>query len=305
MVSCHPGEHEVLQLPCGKCIGCMNRRASDWGVRCYHESQFWERGCFVTLTYDRDSLPANRSLRPKDLTDFWKRLRQVLQREHGVSSIRYFACGEYGDQKGRPHYHALIFGWDFPDRVRVENNPGAVEPLYESAELSSVWRHGDCKLGVSFGGRAATYVAKYAMKKAYGAKGEALYAGSKRVPPFNRMSHGIGERWFAKFKSDLYPSDFVVNEDGSKRLPVPRRYDVLLSQISEEYLEWIKMKRVANRKSNPEDDTAERREVREMVAIAASKAASERRLETRVHYQELAKLQIEKARASLCTKQEE
>jgi len=278
--------HELLALPCGKCIGCLNRRASDWGIRCYHESMFWEDCSFITLTYATEYLPANRSLRKSDLQKFWKRLRIELLRRHNVQSVRYFACGEYGEERGRPHYHALLFGWSFPDRVRTEQNPGAVDALYESEFLTKVWGLGKATLGIAVGGRSATYVAKYSLKKLHGEKGARVYGGSGRIPPFTCMSHGIGSRWFHKYKGDLYPSDFVVNEDGSKRLAVPRRYDVLLSQISEEYLEWIKLKRVANRKFNPADETLERIAVRELCAIAASTAASERRLEHRVSCRE-------------------
>ena len=41
-----------------------------------------------------------------------KRLRKKL---HPLK-IRFFHCGEYGDKTRRPHYHALIFGYSFPDR---------------------------------------------------------------------------------------------------------------------------------------------------------------------------------------------
>ena len=60
---------------------------------------------YITLTYNDDHLPANGSLQPRDLQLFWKRLRKAR-----TPGIRYYACGEYGDQTARPHYHAIIFG---------------------------------------------------------------------------------------------------------------------------------------------------------------------------------------------------
>jgi hypothetical protein len=41
-----------------------------------------------------------------------KRLRKKIQ----PLKIRFFHCGEYGDKTRRPHYHALIFGYGFPDK---------------------------------------------------------------------------------------------------------------------------------------------------------------------------------------------
>lgn len=58
---------------------------------------------FITLTYDDEHLPPGAELSKRDLQLFIKRLRK---RNPG---IRYFAVGEYGSQKGRPHYHAVIF----------------------------------------------------------------------------------------------------------------------------------------------------------------------------------------------------
>ena len=50
-----------IELPCGQCIGCRMRRASDWELRVMHEASLWEENCFVTLTYGRDQLPPDLS----------------------------------------------------------------------------------------------------------------------------------------------------------------------------------------------------------------------------------------------------
>lgn len=48
-------------------------------------------------------MPPGAELSKRDIQLFIKRLRKRN------SGIRYFVVGEYGTQKGRPHYHAVIF----------------------------------------------------------------------------------------------------------------------------------------------------------------------------------------------------
>ena len=79
-------------VPCGKCISCRIQKTSEWAIRLMLELPMWNyEASFITLTYDDEHLPKDLSLKPKDLTDFWKRLRK----DYG-KPIKYFACGEYG-----------------------------------------------------------------------------------------------------------------------------------------------------------------------------------------------------------------
>ena len=105
-------ERTCLKIPCGQCVGCRLEYSRQWAVRCCHESSLHIYNCFITLTYDPEHLPDDGSLDIKHFQKFMKRLRDKL---HPLR-IRFFHCGEYGDKTRRPHYHALIFGYSFPDR---------------------------------------------------------------------------------------------------------------------------------------------------------------------------------------------
>lgn len=271
----HGDSHEILTLPCGQCEGCFMDYAADWKTRVLNETMFHDRNSFLTLTYDTPHLPPNRSLEPKDLQDFWKRLRYHLYAEETYLKIhepyygpwkpiqiKYFSCGEYGDEKGRPHYHAVLFGWDFPDKVEVKNNPWAKDPLYESPTLNKIWGHGVCKIG-NVSGESAAYTARYAMKKIRGKEGKAAYEAQGKHPPFITMSQGIGRRYFNKYASSIYALDSIRDPETKTNNPVPRFYDKLMQEAYPEKFERLKRRRQDRiNKLNPADQTPERLETR-------------------------------------------
>lgn len=236
--------HEVITLPCGKCVSCMLKRAEAWAIRCMHEASFFDASSFLTLTYDDAHLPPNRTLVKEHVQGFLKRLRINLLRTHGVSTIRYFAAGEYGERKGRPHYHMVLYGWDFfDDRLPVNNNPGAEFPIYESKFLTECWGHGRAVIGELSGGSAA-YVARYTLNKIAGEAGKTEYERSERIPPFNLMSKGIGARWLGSNYRDVYADDCVIDEDSKRKRSVPRFYDKLHAVLDAAAAKEVKERRI-------------------------------------------------------------
>lgn len=150
-----------LQVPCGQCVGCRLERSRQWAIRCMHEAQMHKQNCFITLTYDDKHLPEDHGLHYKHFQDFMKRLRK----KYGAG-IRFYMCGEYGEQLGRPHFHACIFGMDFADK-KLWKTTGSKSKLYRSAELEKLWTFGFSSVGdVNF--ESAAYVARYIMKKVTG-----------------------------------------------------------------------------------------------------------------------------------------
>ena len=220
---------ETFEVPCGKCRGCRLEKSREWAIRCVHEAQMHERNCFVTLTYDEEHLPRDRSVDVREWQLFAKRLR------NSVGRFRFFMCGEYGEEKLRPHYHAILFGIDFSEDRELWKKSSANSLLFTSKTLDSAWKKGWTSIGdCTF--QSAAYVARYAMKKHSSGTAERYRRvfpdGTSRFvrPEFGLQSRrpGIGRAWFEKFKSDVFPDDFVVH-DGQK-VKTPRYYENLLSE---------------------------------------------------------------------------
>lgn len=214
-----------ITLPCGQCIGCRNDKVDAWATRCMHESKMHEHNSFITLTYADEFLPEDYSVHVREFQLFMKRLRKDLN-----TPIRFFACGEYGPLNLRPHYHALIFGYAFPDRIfKCHSDSG--EPLFTSEQLSKAWPYGRSDLG-SVTYKSAGYVAGYVRDKITGDPALRHYLRThprsgqtvKVEPEFSLQSRrpGIGSTWFDKYHSDAFPSDFLVIDGREK--PVPPYY---------------------------------------------------------------------------------
>jgi len=226
-----------MNVPCGQCSGCRLRRARHWATRCVHEQQLHAVSCFLTLTY-REPSPV--SLCYRDFQLFMKRLRKFAK-----VPVRFFACGEYGEETFRPHFHACLFGFDFLDK-KFHKTSKSGERLYVSSRADSLWSHGNVWIGaVTF--QSASYVARYVMKKVTGDQAEFYYQSVDLSgelipvePEFVHMSlkPGIGSGWLERFGSDVYPSGEVVVQ--GKKSVMPRYYDLYFDKRDPEGVQRMK-----------------------------------------------------------------
>jgi hypothetical protein len=85
---------------------------------------------------------------------------------------------------------------------------------------------------------------------------------------YNKMSlkPGIGADWYKKYKSDVYPNDYVVIR--GKKLKPPKYYDKLLNADNPFEYDEILYKRELSAKLNSTDNTFERLAVKEQVVKA-------------------------------------
>lgn len=192
-----------LLLPCGSCLGCRKARAREWALRCTLELSQHDRFCWTTLTYDREHKPP--ALRKDHLSGFLKRLRRRLDSDG--TRVRFFASGEYGEQRGRPHYHAILYG------VATDN-----------VAIQAAWPFGHARID-PLTKAAISYVAGYVNKK-IGFK----ESREERIdyitgecymhePPFVLMSRRPGIGAHARRFTASWRSHAVLN--GSP-MPVPR-----------------------------------------------------------------------------------
>ena len=231
---------EPMTVPCGQCTGCRSEYSRQWAIRIMHEASLNSDNSFITLTYDKKNLPQNNSLEKKAFPKFIRSLRQ----KNKGKKIRYYACGEYGDNFGRPHYHAILFNYIPDDLVHLKKQ------LYTSKSLSDAWGNkGHVSVGnVTF--QSAAYVSNYVQKKINGKNKLAHYTNSEtgewREPEFSLMSRkpGIGKKWFDKYYKDIYQTGKDGLHMNGKFMKPPKYYDTKYSQDFPDLMEILKENRI-------------------------------------------------------------
>ena len=216
---------DMTPFPCGKCLPCKIHYRKVWSHRILLEASTTPDTSYVTFTYDDDKVPqqtmhdgiTRQVLHYKDMQDCIKRLRKEIY----PRKLRYYISGEYGDQSGRPHYHAALFGIS----------------CLEKNLLKEGWTDGFIQIG-DLNIKTANYIAGYIMKKMTKPTDPRL---NGKPPEFSRMSKGstgglgikaieqIGEA----LNKDRYFEPYIIEslKYGKKSLPLGRYLSDKLSEI--------------------------------------------------------------------------
>lgn len=186
-------------------MACRINRKRQWAGRILLESFSHPYSYFVTLTYDPEhpewdalqmTKPGVYSVSKDHLSRFMKRLRRYTGEK-----FRFFACGEYGERYGRPHYHLIIYS--------------SIEPVRMEQEVNKAWTLKKKLIGYvtvsELNPERAQYVAQYTTKKLTSAQ---LYLDG-RLNEFAIMSKkpGLGRsmiidlaKAYAKYHTGLMTS---------------------------------------------------------------------------------------------------
>ncbi len=263
-----PNAGKSRDVACGQCLGCRADKRRHWAARMTHEAAMHKDNCFITLTY-RDKwnataeqqqkghyIPRDGSLNKKHFQKFLKRLRKKFTNRR----IRYYQCGEYGDQRDRPHYHACLFNFDFSDKQLLKQEEGYF--LFTSKTLEKLWPYGFSTVA-EMTYETAAYTAGYVTKKITGHEAESHYEKLDEEtgelyqlqPEYSTMSRGatckkhkgipyqvdcpncsrgLGRDWYEKYKTDVFPSDETPIPGKGVYNGVPRYYETILEAQDEQ-----------------------------------------------------------------------
>jgi len=210
-----PGHPTAIEVPCGHCKACRLLRARDWALRMDHELAYWDKACFVTLTYAK--MPAGESICKAEFVRFVKRLRKSLAPER----IRFYGVGEYGTKRFRPHYHVILFG--YAPNLLTECRRRHEGYVVLRGSLFDAWPHGEVYSG-TVTPASIRYVSNY-VKDALGGELAAQVYG-ERERPFSLMSQGLGRR-FVDDNAEKLRGDRMVTVHGVPQ-GLPRYYALRL-----------------------------------------------------------------------------
>lgn len=208
-----------LEVPCGKCVECLENRRADWSLRLSEEAKCHIHSSFITLTYSDDHLVYGEyypTLVKKDLQDWFKRLRKAIYPQ----KIRYYAIGEYGTRTLRPHYHIILFGLHLKD--------------IQNGILEQTWKKGLVHYG-SVSRASVHYVTKYHVNKGFNPYGS--------LPSFALMSRnpGIGYNYINRMiKIHDGNLERAYYQDGDFKKRLPRYYkDKLYTKEEKEHINYM------------------------------------------------------------------
>lgn len=213
---------DLLLLPCGHCLACKFDKSKDWATRCYCESLYHQKSCFLTLTYDDKHLPKNQEKNKVLLKEFIKKLRNRGE------EVRYFGCGERGETTKRIHAHLILFGY-LPEDLELFSKDKKGDCLYTSESLSTLWSYGHVLVGeVTF--KSAGYVARYTTKKID--DDDSFLICSTRP--------GIGFQYCLDHAKEIIDTGYVYGDFGdSCKAPLPRYFEKILAPLYPD--EWEKL----------------------------------------------------------------
>lgn len=161
----------IKEFECGYCPECLSKKSRYWALRCSFQAKKTP-AIMITLTYDTYVYDENGNVIGEEVSDkkvdkrdcqlFLKRLREWNDRKGNKQKIKYLLTAEYGKRTGRAHYHAILFGVQFPDIVAYKKSKRG-NLIYKSGTLAKLWGNGICTVDCL---TASTSVARYCTKYA-------------------------------------------------------------------------------------------------------------------------------------------
>lgn len=188
-------------VPCRHCWACLKNEQNDLIAKGVMEAQHSDWSVFLTLTFADDKLEHENQATVLDkstLKRFNARMRKSFQ-------MRYIAAGEYGERKGRAHYHTVLFGVGDPPDI----------PINKNFDWDK-WPHGHVWADQA-NEKTIRYVAKYLTKKTVRedtgdlSLDDEAVTYSKRPPLGIEYAYELADQYA---RERVFPRTFSVNPPG-------------------------------------------------------------------------------------------
>ena len=211
------------ELPCGQCMPCRINKRNIWTTRILLELTCHESNSWITLTYNDDNIPYRNELDKTDYQLWLKRLRKA----HATQKIRYYLCGEYGDDRGRPHYHVVLFGlgFNYTGTAATHDRHGRSnldKPNFFPERIKQmllIWGKGNIHFEKP-NPKLVSYSCSHLTK---GLAGEENEDGRKQA--FHAMSNGLGKNAMSAIESWLSTEEGVKEYEKAGDVPAVVRID--------------------------------------------------------------------------------
>lgn len=130
------------RLTCRKCWQCLENFKDQWAGKCIAESRTAAKTYLVTLTYGSDERMGSEGNDIRAVTLAYPDVQLWLKRLRFYSTgrLRFLAAGEYGDAKGRAHWHVIIFCEDAG--TVIPNLKLKWRYVHETETGAMLWPHG-------------------------------------------------------------------------------------------------------------------------------------------------------------------
>ena len=200
------GKNRTINVPCGKCVSCLKRRAGHWSFRLAQEAQVSSSASFLTLTYA--TAPISENGFPTLVKDDFQKFMKKLRKKCPLYKLKYYACGEYGTQTNRPHYHAIIF--NLPHRI-----------IHKPQLITDTWGHGHTMITHS-NDLTINYVSGYVLKDNI----KQINRHDDRLREFSLMSKGMGLSYLTPQMINYYKTRELtaIQRENGHFISMPRYY---------------------------------------------------------------------------------
>lgn len=291
-------------VPCNKCPECTARRISGWSFRLMQEYKHCNSAHFITLTYDTQHVPITphgfMGLNKRHLQLFFKRLRKAHVRTDQYDlPIKYYAVGEYGTARKRPHYHIILFNakleliqdaWTCTTQKVKQYKPKRrcvhkrVKPKKIRSQDTDACNCGKHMGHVHYGYDQGVNEAEIGYTLAYMTNPwKPLHQNDDRPPQFSLMSKGLGTKYLTPQMISWHLADLnnrmYLNIPDGKKVSMPRYYkEKIYDEYTRQMIGQIQLEKMREKQ----------REIIEKIGIEAYQAMQEQHKKVKFERQELA-----------------